>query len=202
MVPPLTGDGQGRYRVHLVGNSGSGKTTLGKQLAHILNVPFISLDTLFWSSGWVKSTREEMLEKVEKAMAEAENGWVIDGNYNSKLGRFIESNSTDEIWLDPPLVLYFPRIVIRTFLRLLRLREPCSPGCLEMPQEVFFSKESILWWCLSNHWVVRRREQARFQQIGIGVGSNIHSQKMRRMGGWGGQLRAWLRDVRDMFERK
>jgi hypothetical protein len=163
-----------------------------------------------------------MLEKVEKAMAEAENGWVIDGNYNSKLGRFIESNSTDEIcqwfevliWLrktltcfymsglDPPLVLYFPRIVIRTFLRLLRLREPCSPGCLEMPQEVFFSKESILWWCLSNHWVVRRREQARFQQIGIGVGSNIHSQKMRRMGGWGGQLRAWLRDVRDMFERK
>ncbi|KAJ7807107.1 hypothetical protein B0H13DRAFT_1669421 [Mycena leptocephala] len=209
MLPPLIGDSQGRYKVHIVGNSGSGKessaaltTTLGKNLAQILNVPYISLDTLCWKPGWVKSTREEMRDKLQKAMAEAENGWVIDGNWVNRIGSVVEDSSTDEIWLDPPLILYFPRIVIRTFLVMLRLRGPCSPGCFETPQSVFASKESILWLSLSNHWHVRRREQARFFRIGIGMGCEASSLKMRRFGGWGSQLRGWLREVQAMIECK
>ena len=48
--------------------------------------------------------------------------------------------------LDPPLVLYFPRLVLRTFLRLFRLAPPCSSGCEERASEVFFSRASIIWW--------------------------------------------------------
>ena len=48
--------------------------------------------------------------------------------------------------LDPPLVLYFPRLVLRTFLRLFRLAPPCSTGCEERASEVFFSRASIIWW--------------------------------------------------------
>ncbi|KAJ7798915.1 hypothetical protein B0H13DRAFT_1746210 [Mycena leptocephala] len=222
MLPPLIGDSQGRYKVHIVGNSGSGKessaaltianfaaylyrywiqTTLGKNLAQILNVPYISLDTLCWKPGWVKSTREEMQDKLQKAMAEAENGWVIDGNWVKGLAHLLVAEC-GHLGLDPPLILYFPRIVIRTFLVMLRLREPCSPGCFETPQSVFASKESILWLSLSNHWHVRRREQARFFRIGIGMGSEASSQKMRRLGGWGSQLRGWLREVKAMIECK
>ena len=88
--------------------------------------------------------------------------------------------------LDPPLVLYFPRVCLRTLLRLLRVVPPCSPGCEESFREVFFSSDSILWWCLSQHWRARKREMERFRREGIHVGG-----KMRRISGWGRELSEW-----------
>lgn len=43
--------------------------------------------------------------------------------------------------LDPPLLLYFPPLVIRTFLRLFRLRPPCAPG---FEEQEFSAPEKIL----------------------------------------------------------
>ncbi|KAJ7281005.1 hypothetical protein C8J57DRAFT_1300638 [Mycena rebaudengoi] len=200
--PPLIGDEQGRYRVHVVGNCGAGKSTVGKELARVLNVQFITLDALFWKPGWEQSTNEEMRERVKKALDEANGSWVIDGNYKRRVGSIVEDSCTDVIWLDPPLALYFPRLIIRTFLRMFRLHEPCSPGCREMAMEVFFSKESIIWWCLTHHWPVRAREGAKMALIGLDVGSHVQNQKMRRLGGWGGELRAWKAEVQRMVDRK
>ncbi|KAJ7256210.1 hypothetical protein B0H12DRAFT_1112790 [Mycena haematopus] len=199
--PPLLGDAHGNYRVHIVGNSGAGKSTVGKQLADLLGLPFIPLDTLFWNPGWEKSTSDEMRAKVEKKLAECPNGWVVDGDYGRKLGRLIEDNSTDVIWLDPPLALYLPRIIWRTFLRLLRLEAPCSPGCPEKIFEVF-SKKSIVWWCITQHSFVRKRETARMALIGLGIGSDVEGQKMRRLGGWGKELREWFGNVERMLQRE
>ncbi|KAJ7444636.1 hypothetical protein B0H11DRAFT_2089042 [Mycena galericulata] len=189
--PPLIGDGHGNYRVHIVGNSGVGKSTVGRQLADLLGVPFIPLDTLFWNSGWRESTSEEMREKVVQALANAPNGWVMDGNYTRRIGTIIEDRTTDVIWLDPPLLLYLPRLILRTFVRMFGLAPPCRPGCPEKVSRVFFSKESIIWWCISNH-----------SEIGLGVGSNVDGQKMRRIGGWGEELRAWFRDLGNMLQRE
>ncbi|KAF8176422.1 AAA domain-containing protein [Mycena galopus ATCC 62051] len=200
--PPLVGDAHGNYRVHIVGNSGAGKSTLGKQLAKLLGVPFIPLDTLFWKPGWEESTHEEMRAKVEQRLAECPNGWVVDGNYGRKIGTIVEDSSTDVIWLDPPLALYLPRIIWRTFVRLLGLEEPCSPGCPEIITEVFFSNESIVWWCFKQHRPVRERLTARMAKIGFGVGSDVEGQKMRRLGGWGGELRAWYGEVERMLKRE
>ncbi|KAJ7455829.1 hypothetical protein FB451DRAFT_1143733 [Mycena latifolia] len=199
--PPLIGDAHGNFRVHIVGNCGTGKSTVGKQLAELLGVPFTSLDTLYWKPGWQESTNEEMREKVSRALASSPNGWVVDGNYSNKVGTLVHDRSTDTIWLDPPLILYLPRIIIRTFLRMLNLGAPCSPGCPEMLSKLF-SKESIVWWCITNHRHARKREGARMAEIGMGVGSNVEGQKMRRLGGWGGELRAWLDDVKRMLQRK
>ncbi|KAJ7220803.1 hypothetical protein GGX14DRAFT_432118 [Mycena pura] len=138
-----------------------------------------------------------MHKKVERALEDAPHGWVVDGTWS-----IIDDNSTDRIWLDPPLALYLPRLILRTLLRLLRLREPCSPGCREMLSEVFFSKDSIVWWCITHHRPVREGESARMAQIGLGVGSNVAGRKMRRIGGWGGELRAWLDDVKHMLQRQ
>lgn len=96
--------------------------------------------------------------------------------------------------LDPPLILYFPRLCIRTFLRLFSLEPPCSPGCPESFREVFFSKKSIIWWCLSQHWVVRKREAENYQTDGLHVGGI-----RRRLGGWGGELERWKASVREMI---
>ncbi|EDR15513.1 uncharacterized protein LACBIDRAFT_301968 [Laccaria bicolor S238N-H82] len=193
--PALLGDGQGRYRVHVVGNSGSGKTTTGIKIANILGVPHISLDRLFWQPGWKETPKDEFEEKIRAALGQCERGWVVDGEYTRQGGLVAQAQATDVIWVDPPLLLYFPRIIIRTLLRLFNIGDPCSPGCGETIQSVFFSSDSILWWCLSNHWANRRKNIARMAKIGLVEGTDIERRRMRRIGGWGSELKRWIGEV-------
>ena len=98
--------------------------------------------------------------------------------------------------LDPPLLLYFPRVIIRTFLRLFGLRETCSPGCVESWNETFLSKNSILLYCYNAHGQRRSFWGGKMAVMGIGVDSVPHKeQKLRRIGGWGSELRFWLEAV-------
>jgi len=174
------------------------QSTLGIALARILGVPYISMDQIMWKPGWGKTTREEFTARLRILLDQDERGWVADGNYDGRSGLMAFEEATDVIWLDPPLLLYFPRIFWRTSLRLLRIREPCSPGCPERFSEAFFSKESILWWCLSQHRSNRAHNQARMRDIGIGAGKEVTRRRMRRIGGWGKELRTWLEDVEHM----
>ncbi|KAJ7759577.1 AAA domain-containing protein [Mycena metata] len=200
VLRPLLGDKKGVYRVHIVGNCGSGKSTVATQLAALLGVPYICLDALFWKPGWEKETNEQFRANVEKALEGVHNGWVVDGNYSRRIGTIVEDSATDVIWLDPPLILYFPRIVLRTFRRLLGREAPCSPGCNERFRDAFFSRESMILWCLTHHGLVRRREGARIARIGLGIGVIVEGRKMRRFGGWGGALRSWLGDVQAVVQ--
>ncbi|PPR07254.1 hypothetical protein CVT26_012512 [Gymnopilus dilepis] len=216
--PPLLGDGHGRYRVLIVGNSGKGwgrqvldlttddpmlhelsLPTTGIALARILNVPYISMDSIMWQPGWVHTPPEQFQARLRQAMdQEPDRGWVADGDYESRSASLAFHDSTDIVWLDPPLALYLPRLIWRTFLRLLGLREPCSPGCPERVSEAFFSKDSIIWWCISHHWSSREKYRRKMEELGLGIGTNVNGRKMRRLGGWGQHLRNWLTDVEDM----
>ncbi|TDL23985.1 hypothetical protein BD410DRAFT_820528 [Rickenella mellea] len=192
-IPPLKGDEKHNYRVHIVGNSG--ESTLAKELAEMLGVPSIHMDRVFWKPGWQEPTNEEFAAKLRALLDQYPDGWVIDGNYDRRGGTLVGERATDVIWLDPPLLLYFPRICYRTFLRLLRIGEPCAPGCNETISEVFFSKESIIWWCLSHHWVSRKKNGKRMEEGGVDVGGN-----MRRIGGWGHELEEWKKSVQRMIQ--
>ncbi|KAI0769421.1 hypothetical protein BD413DRAFT_613956 [Trametes elegans] len=192
-VPPLRGDGAGHFRVHIVGNSGVGKSTLGRELSEMLGVPYISLDRIFWGPGWAQTPTDAFRVKVRDALDSDPRGWIVDGMYKSKLGTMVSDGATDVIWLDPPLLLYLPRLCWRTFLRLLRLASPCSPGCEERAREVFFSRDSIIWWCITHHRSVRKREGEAFRVDGVHAGGRV-----RRIGGWGAELAAWKREVRAM----
>ncbi|TEB32139.1 hypothetical protein FA13DRAFT_1754569 [Coprinellus micaceus] len=187
-TPPLFGDGHGKYRILLLGNSGKRSTT-GRELAAILGVPSIGA-----RAGRAPSP-EELKAKVGATLGEAGGSWVADGDYRTKLGNFVLDKTTDVVWLDPPLALYFPRILLRTILRLLRIEAPCSPGCPERFSEVLFSKDSILWWCLTHHRSNRERNQERMAEIGIGCGTR---RRMRRLGGWGEERRVWLESVKEL----
>ncbi|KAJ3755546.1 AAA domain-containing protein [Lentinula raphanica] len=199
-LPPLIGDSQGRYKIRVLGNSGSGKSTLSRQLATILDIPHLSLDEVYWQPGWKTTPGDELRTKMFEFMKQNETkGWVIDGDYSRMGGEIVQENATDVIWLDPPLLLYFPRVVLRTIRRLFGLEPPCSVGCPENIREVLFSKDSILWWCLSQHRRVFRRNSDRMKIWGLGVGSNpAEEQKMRRLGGWGSQVADWLESVRKL----
>ncbi|KAH7918043.1 hypothetical protein BV22DRAFT_1100706 [Leucogyrophana mollusca] len=199
-LPPLIGDGNGQFRVHVVGNSGVGKSTLGARLARTLNVPFISLDTLHWAPGWVELEGDEFRAAVSSAFdaAERQGGWVADGNYTRYVGDMIAQRGTDTVWLDPPLLLYLPRLIWRTVSRSLGLgAEQCSPGCNETLTRALFTSDSIIWWCITHHRSARRREEARMRTKGVEVGGT-----MRRIGGWGGDLKAWMGQVEDMVKGK
>ncbi|KAI8992918.1 hypothetical protein BD414DRAFT_458308 [Trametes punicea] len=194
--PPLRGDGTGKFRVYIVGNSGipiHSSSTVARELSKILRLPYISLDNLYWKPGWGQPSTDEFRASVRAALDMDPRGWIVDGRYEKKLGGMVSSEATDVIWLDPPLLLYFPRLCWRTFLRLLRLEPPCSPGCEERLREVF-SREGIIWWSLSNHWAVRKREEELCRSDGVHVGG-----KRRRIGGWGRELAAWKRDVQAML---
>ncbi|EPQ56859.1 hypothetical protein GLOTRDRAFT_38533 [Gloeophyllum trabeum ATCC 11539] len=195
-MQPLNGDGQGRYKVHIVGNSGTEifQSTLGAELAQMLRVPYIPLDTLFWEPGWKKTSVSAFRAKVRRALDQAPNGWVVDGDYSRRVGDLVDEEATDIVWLDPPLLLYFPRLCVRTVFRLLSLRPPCSPGCEERVREAFFSTNSILWWCLSQHWTVRKRERTKLREDAVEIGG-----KRRRIGGWGRELLLWKRSVEEML---
>ena len=134
----------------------------------------------------------------------------MDGSYVSKLGNIVKDNATDIICkciprprkasrsltgpqgLDPPFILYFPRICYRTFARLVGYGEPCSQGCDESWKSVFTpGEESILWWSWTHHTPHRQRQQVEMM-------SEEFRGKTRRLGGWGGELEGWVKDVQEM----
>ncbi|KAI0746473.1 hypothetical protein C8Q80DRAFT_1175274 [Daedaleopsis nitida] len=217
-IPPLRGDGTGKYRVNIVGNSGAGKvcmvslimravpkvrhlsllqSTLARELAVILDLPCILLDTIYWLPGWKECTRDEFRVAVRAALDQDARGWVVDGNYHSKLDGMVTNEATDVICEQarPSADALLPRLCWRTLSRLFRMTEQCSVGCEEMADRTFFSRDSIIWWCLSQHWPVRKREGDKHRIDGVHVGG-----KHRRIGGWGGELAAWKRDVQAMVE--
>lgn len=62
---------------------------MAKKLAEVLDYPLIHLDNEFWKPGWVKTPREEWIEKQKEIMAGEK--WIMDGNYDSTMEiRFIE----------------------------------------------------------------------------------------------------------------
>ena len=73
------------------------QSTLARELATILDLPCILLDTLHWTPGWGERSAEEFRTIVRAAMDQDPRGWVIDGNYTSKLGTIVSDEATDII---------------------------------------------------------------------------------------------------------
>ncbi|KAH6891584.1 hypothetical protein BKA70DRAFT_1537935 [Coprinopsis sp. MPI-PUGE-AT-0042] len=190
---PLIGDSAGHVRILVVGNSD--QSTTAAKLGRQLGIPFISLDHIHWEPGWKSTPNDAFKSKIEVALAEAGPSWVVEGDYYERIGNIVLDKSTDVIWLDPPLLLYFPRLLLRTFLRLFGLQAPCSPGCDESFSEAFFSKDSIILWCLTHHRSEREKNTIRMREVGLNSGSNINHRRMRRIGGWGGEYKRWMEEV-------
>jgi adenylate kinase family enzyme len=101
-------------RVNVKGTSGSGKTTFAQELARRLDLRFVELDALHHGPDWYQPTAEEFRARVLEAMARLPNGWVIDGNYEAKLGDTVIGAADTIVWLDLPLTLKLRRVGRRT----------------------------------------------------------------------------------------
>jgi adenylate kinase family enzyme len=146
-------------RVNIKGTSGSGKTTFAQELARRLGVPYVELDALHHGPNWSEPTDEEFRARVREAMDAAPRGWVIDGNYESKLGDTVIGEAETIVWLDLPLRLKLGRLWRRTSDRI-RDDVELWNGNKENWRNAFWGRESLFAWMLRTH-VSQRREWPR-----------------------------------------
>jgi adenylate kinase family enzyme len=108
-------------RIWITGPPGSGKSTLARTLAARLGVPHVELDALHHGPNWAPADPETFRAAVAVAMAGP--GWVIDGNYQGKLGTLVAEAADLHIALDLPTAVTMSRLVRRTLWRGITGRE-------------------------------------------------------------------------------
>jgi adenylate kinase family enzyme len=148
-------------RIVIKGTSGIGKTTFGAELAHRLGVPFIELDALHHGPNWAEPSAEAFRAQVRAAMDAASDGWVIDGNYDSKLGGTVVGQADTIVWLDLPLWIMYPRLWRRTMYRVTQRVELWN-GNRETWRDQFASRETLFFWAAQRLYRYRRRWPAMF----------------------------------------
>jgi adenylate kinase family enzyme len=148
-------------RVNVKGNSSSGKSTFGAELARRLGVPYLELDALHHGPNWSEPTSEDFRSRVRGAMEAAPDGWVIDGNYEDKLGDLVLAEADTIVWLDLPLHVTSRRLVRRTYTRI-RDDVELWNGNRESWRGVLWGKDALFWWAVRWHFRRRREWPVRF----------------------------------------
>jgi len=148
-------------RVNVKGISGSGKTTFAVELARRLGLPYVELDALHHGPNWSEPTDAEFRARVRGAMDAAPDGWVIDGNYEGKLGELVLAEADTIVWLDPPFRVKARRLVRRTATRIRDDVELWS-GNKETWRNVLWGREALFWWMVRGHFRHRREWPSRF----------------------------------------
>jgi adenylate kinase family enzyme len=149
-------------RIAVLGASGSGKTTLARSLAERLDVPFIELDAIQHGPNWTETPTEEFRAKVADALALP--GWVIDGNYERKIGDDVVSAADTVVWLDLPLLLILRRLWVRTRERI-RGDVELWAGNKERWRTALVGWDSLFAWTIRSHRGHRRANPARLERL-------------------------------------
>ncbi|MCR2827330.1 toxin, partial [Microbacterium sp. zg.Y909] len=159
-------DGPVPRRIRIVGTSGSGKTRLAQQVAADVGLARLELDAVFWDAGWQYRDLTEAHARVRRFVADHPDGWVIDGNWNTRLGDLLAPGSPDGpdivVWLDHPRLVVMARVVRRTLRRGI-LREELWHGNRERPSSWLRRDpgENIIRWAWTQHPVQRETMAAR-----------------------------------------
>ncbi len=148
-------------RINVKGTSGTGKSTFAAELARRLGLAYVELDALHHGPNWSEPTAEEFRATVRAAMAASPEGWVIDGNYDTKLGETVVAAADTIVWLDLPFPVKFCRLWRRTLHRI-RNDVELWGGNRETWRDQFASRQSIFVWTLRSHLEHRRQWPTRF----------------------------------------
>jgi adenylate kinase family enzyme len=173
-------------RVLIVGSSNAGKTTLGDRLATRLGVPFFELDALHWDRDWTPVADEVFRARVEQALADAGDGWVIDGNYEGKLGDSLWRQADTAVFLDLPLSVLLYRTIRRTVVRSVRKVELYSGNREHLRYLV--QKDSLIWFTLRHYTDKRARWSARIDDPAY---SHLHKVRLTS----GRDTNRWLQET-------
>lgn len=152
-------------RIVVWGVTGSGKTTLARNLSEALGLKRIELDAIFWQPGWVETPLDGFRAKLQVAIHDAPDGWVLDGSY-SRVSDIYLSHADTLLWLHLPWRTSFRRVFWRTVSRAWT-REPLyyEGGPQESWRLSFFDSKSILWWSIRQHRTATKARRERFDAL-------------------------------------
>ena len=142
-------------KIALMGCSGSGKSTFAKQLESELGYPRVELDALFHMPDWQQKEsdlfKREVNALLDGAMKLAD-GWIVDGNYLSKLGDLITSQADVVIWFNLPKNVVVSRVIKRSLRRAL-MREDLWNGNRESVINLlkWNPEKNIIRWTWTQH---------------------------------------------------
>ncbi|WP_369311178.1 adenylate kinase [Providencia rettgeri] len=154
-------------KINIIGTSGSGKSTLCQQLASLLDVPAIELDSLYWLADWQGSSDDALNRKLSAALEQATSGWVLDGNYTRT--QPIKWKDVDMvIWLDYSLPRTLYQSIRRTVSRIRSGEELWkNTGNKECWKNAFFSRDSIILWLLKTYYPNKARNLKHMANINL-----------------------------------
>lgn len=162
-------------RVSVVGGTSTGKTTLSRELARRLGVPHVELDALHHGPDWEEAPADVLRARVEEALAAAPDGWVVDGNYDRKLGTLVQERADTVVFLDLSHGLALRRVLRRTARRILRREELWNGNRESLRNEL--SRDGIVWWVLTMH----RAHRAKWPELFAGL-PQLRVVRLRRPG--------------------
>ena len=114
-------------RIRIVGTSGSGKSVLAERVAARTGLARLDLDATFWDADWTFRDLDEARDLVRAFVAAHPEGWVADGNWNTRLGDLLApgtpGGADTVVWLDLPRHRVMRQVVVRTLRRGLRREE-------------------------------------------------------------------------------
>ena len=142
-----------------MGGSCTGKTTVSRRLAAAVGVPHVELDALHHDPGWQEAPADVFQARVRSALDAAADGWVVDGNYRSKLGSLVLERADTAVFLDPPFLRTLGRALRRTVRRTIT-REELWNGNTERIRHLL-RRDWIPFWVIRTHRHYAREIPAR-----------------------------------------
>ncbi|WP_053985072.1 P-loop NTPase family protein [Niameybacter massiliensis] len=122
----------------IVGSPGSGKSYLSKKIAEAIGYPLIHLDKEYWRPNWVKTPRNEWVEKQHKMVTG--DKWIIDGNYDRTLEmRFEAADVIIDLNINHYLCMW------SAIKRLGKQRSDLPNDCIEKVDKEFIDFLKFIW---------------------------------------------------------
>jgi adenylate kinase family enzyme len=137
-------------RIAIKGSSGAGKSILAAALSYRLGLPHVELDGLHHGPNWAAPSAELFRARVAEVLDD-ERGWIVDGNYEAKLGTFVLDRADLIVWLDLPLPIKLVRLTRRTARRYL-LQENLWNGNRETLRGMFWGGDALFTWAVRCHF--------------------------------------------------
>jgi len=146
-------------RINVIGTSGSGKSTVGRQLAALLGLPYIEMDSVYWRPNWTGLPDEAFIPQI-KTITERSR-WVLDGNY-SRTTPVKWRQVQLVVWLDMPFVRTVFRVSTRCVKRAITQTELWpGTGNRETLRKAFLSRQSVILWSITSY----RRNRRRYAEV-------------------------------------
>ena len=138
-----------------MGCSGSGKSTLARELELGLGYPRLELDSYFHLPEWGQKPDQQFKAEVTDFLEQSEHsnqGWIVDGNYLSKLEHLVISRADIVIWFNLPRRVVMWRVIKRSLRRAIT-REELWNGNRESLRNLmkWDPEENIVRWSWTKH---------------------------------------------------